>query len=248
MPTAIHKPWTPPETLDGTAVAGATGVGEKADMILELDLEVGAILHALEERGLSQETLVIFTSDNGGIKAGSPDGHDSVGGLKGSKVGIYEGGHRVPFIAKWGDGTPEGSIIAPGSTSNELIEIHDYVAALYDLTRQDMPEEQALDSANILPILLGQQPANTPLREFLLFQSSNTDLQVDRRGIRQGNWTLLFDAQGDPVELYDLANDLPQMKNLIDDSRYASLVGSLQAAFQFALYESQRTTSAFSNP
>ena len=111
-----------------------------------------------------------------------------------------------------------------------------------------MPEEQALDSANILPVLLGQQPANTPLREFLLFQSSNADLQVDRRGIRQENWTLLFDAQGDPVELYDLANDLPQMKNLIDDSRYASLVGYLQAALQFALYESERTTSAFSNP
>ncbi len=248
MSTAIHKPWTPPESFDGTAVAGATGVGEKADMILELDLEVGAILRALEERELARETLVIFTSDNGGIKADSPDGHDSVGGLNGSKGGVHEGSHRVPFIAKWGDGTSEGSLIAPGSTCNELIGIHDYVAALYDLTRQDMPEEQALDSANVLPVLLGQQPANAPLREFLLFQSSNADLQVDRRGIRQGNWTLLFDAQGDPVELYDLANDLPQRKNLIDDSRYASLVGSLQAALQFALYESERTTSAFSNP
>lgn len=247
LSTAIHQPWTPPETFAGNAVAGATGVGEKADMLLELDLEVGALLQALEERGLAQDTLVLFTSDNGGIEAGSPAGHDSSGGLRGSKGGLYEGSHRVPFIARWGDGTPEGSVIAPGSTINALLGIHDYVAALYDLTRQDMPEEQALDSASILPVLLGEQPASAPIREFLLFQSSGANLQVDRRGIRKGRWALLLDEQGEPAELYDLASDLEQAHDLIDDPRHAALVASLQATLQSAL-ASERTTTAFRNP
>jgi hypothetical protein len=111
-----------------------------------------------------------------------------------------------------------------------------------------MPEDQALDSADLLPVLLGRQPANTPVRDFLLFQSSTPDLLVDRRGIREGTWSLLFDAQGNPVELYDLATDLRETKNQIANPRDASLVADLLADHQFALYESQRTTPAFRNP
>jgi arylsulfatase A-like enzyme len=248
MTAAIHKPWTPPETFAGTAVAGATGAGDKADMLLQLDLEVGAILDALEERGLTRETLILFTSDNGGIETDSPEGHDSAGGLRGWKGEIHEGAHRVPFIAKWGDGTAAGSLIAPGSTCDELIGIHDYVAALYDLTRQDMPDEQALDSANLLPVLLGQPPADAPVRKSLLVQSVGSDFQVDGRGIRQYDWSLISDAEGNALELYDLTADPSQEDNLIDDPRHAALVDHLQESMQSALVDPGRTTPAFRNP
>jgi len=242
--SAIHKPWTPPDLLGEVPVAGATGLGEKADMIFELDLQVGALLQAIEDRKLTSDTLIFFTSDNGGIETGSPSGHDSVAGLRGFKGGIYEGGHRVPFIAKWGDGTESGSVIAPGSTCDELIALHDYVATLYDLTGQALPAEQARDSANLLPVLLGEE-SGTPVRDFLLTQSSNSTLLVDRRGIRRGNWSLLYDALGNSVELYDLATDLEQTTNLIGNPAHADLVTELEALMQFALSGSERTTPTF---
>lgn len=173
---AIHVPHTPPFDFDGDPrtideqVSGKTGA-VTSDMLYELDLQVGKILDKLKEEGILENTLIIFTSDNGALwprvtHYGNPE-HDNNGPLRDYKASIYEGGHRVPFIAKWGDGTEAGSVIKPGTISDQLIIGHDWVATLYELTQQDMQEDQAKDSASLLPILKGDQPENDPLHEFI---------------------------------------------------------------------------------
>jgi hypothetical protein len=236
---SIHVPITPPDTFNGMPVKGATGAGDLADMILELDLEVGTIIQALEERSLLRNTLIIFSSDNGPAE-GVVTGHDRTAGLRGKKATMYEGGHRVPFIARWGDGTEVGSTIAPDSVSTQMISVHDWVATMYDLTNQNKPVDQAMDSMSILPVLLGQQPASQSVRDYMLLQAADwADPTVDHtkwHGIRRGDWVLLLNDTDTPVELYNLADDLPQMTNLIGNMQYAGVVSELVTVFTYARY------------
>jgi arylsulfatase A-like enzyme len=242
---SIHVPITPPNTFGGIPVSGATGAGDLADMIFELDLEVGAIIQALTDRNLLKDTLIIFSSDNGAAE-GEISGHDRTGGLRGKKATLYEGGHRVPFIARWGDGTLAGSSIPPGSVSSQLIAVQDWVATMYDLTNQVIPVDQAMDSSSLLPVLLGKQSENQPVRDYMVIQSAHwADPTVDHtrwRAIRQGDWALLFDENEIPEELYNLADDPGQTNNLIGDMQYDELLNELQTVFNYALYESDRTT------
>lgn len=245
---AIHEPNTPPNFfINGERVKGETGGGAKADLIYEMDLQVGALLSALEVRGLLSNTLFIFTSDNGpelhDTSIPIPN-HDSRGGLRGEKTLLYEGGHRVPFIARWGDGTPAGSIIRPGSRSNQLIGIHDWVAAMYALTNQPMPADQARDSANILPILVGQQSESTPLRDYLVLQAGSFNDQTAHQywqGIRRSQWKLILDQTNTPRELYNVASDLRETQNLVNDPTKAKLVSALQKLNGSAVQSLPRT-------
>ncbi len=240
---AIHEPNTPPATLAGQPVQGVSGIDAKADMIYELDLQVGQIIDALESRGIAENTLIIFTSDNGGNASWTHKvaGHDSVNGLRGRKTLIYAGGHGVPFIAKWGDGTPAGSLIAPGSVSQQMISAQDWVAAMYDLTNQNTPEDQALDSANIMPILLGQQPENNPVRNELIIQAAHWGEHNSYRGIRVDDWELVMDPDDNPIELYNLANDLAQQNNLINNSQHAARITAMLNSYDYAVNQSTRT-------
>ena len=229
----IHIPHTPPidfepgeDGLPGSPpnapVAGATAGDALADMVYELDLQVGKILAALEDPNgdgntsdsILANTLILFTSDNGGLASerGIP-GYDSTGILRGSKSSIYEGGHRVPFVAHWGDGTPEGSVIQPGSVSHQLIGAHDWVGLLYDLAGQSMAADQAMDCVNILPLLLGEQDEAIPVREFLILQSKPDSPYP--YAIRQGDYVLLLDANKNAGALYNLAEDLSQETDLL---------------------------------
>lgn len=240
---AVHFPWTPPDEFDGEPVKGATGLIPRLDMVVELDLQVGKIIQALEDRGIDDNTLIIFTSDNGGLRSEEhllAGLHDSVGGLNGSKGWVYEGGHRVPFFAKWGDGTRNGSMIAPGSVNNQLIAVHDWVATMYALTGQARPADQALDSANILPLLLGEK--DEPVRSYLTVDASQgIGEQVKWRTIRAGDWALLLDPTDTPVELYNLATDLDQTTNLINNSSQANRIDKLLDRYLYAFNQSKRT-------
>ena len=233
---AIHVPHTPPFDFDGDPetideqVYGKTGA-VTSDMLYELDLQVGKIIEKLREEGLLENTLIIFTSDNGALwprvtHYGDPS-HDNNGPLRDYKASIYEGGHRVPFIAKWGDGTEAGSVIKPGSVSDQLIVGHDWVATMYELTRQNMQEDQAKDSASLLPILTGKQPENEPLHEFVLYQAG---FAFDG-AIREGDLVLMVDRENNATELFDLSTDLGQENNLIAKPAYKETVKRLKAKF-----------------
>ncbi|WP_187775644.1 sulfatase-like hydrolase/transferase [Luteimonas suaedae] len=233
---AIHVPHSPPFDYDGDPstvdeqVYGKTGA-MTSDVLYELDLQVGKIMAKLEEKGIADDTLIIFTSDNGALWPhityyGDPT-HDNNGPLRDYKASVYEGGHRVPFIAKWGDGTEAGSVIPPGTTSDQLIMGQDWVATMYELTRQDVQDDQAMDSVSLLPILTGRQAEGEPLREFALYQGGN----AYEGAIREGSLVLVVDNKDGARELYDLETDLAQERNLIDLPEYRDTVARLHRKF-----------------
>ncbi len=177
--TNIHHPFTPAKRFQGTSQCGLYG-----DFIHELDWMVGEILQCLEDEGLSDNTLVIFTSDNGGMfnyggQAAFKAGHRINGDLIGFKFGVWEGGHRVPFIAKW-----PGKVKA-GSTSDQLISGVDLFATIAAITGQTVEKSHAVDSVNMLPALVGQP--ETPIRDHLvLAPNKGTHLSV-----RKGKWMFI---------------------------------------------------------
>ena len=253
---AIHVPHTPPLRFgaggEGPAVAGRTG-GVTSDMIVELDLQVQKLLAKLDDAGIAQNTLVFFASDNGALWPNVVDYgdslHDNNGAYRDYKASVYEGGHRVPFIVRWGDGTPAGSRIAPGTVSDELVLCQDWVATMYDLTGQSIAEGQAMDSATLMPLLLGQQPQGVPVHEFVIYQAG----YAYDGAIRRGDWVLLVDRENRATELYDLSADPGQERNLIDDPAHAERVAGLRA--EFLKYNDHddatrepRTTAAFTAP
>ncbi|MBI5690369.1 MAG: sulfatase-like hydrolase/transferase [Verrucomicrobia bacterium] len=163
-----HSPYTPPEKLLGTPVKDVTRVSAKADMVMEVDVVVGKIVEALEQRGLREQTLIVVTSDNGGIPTDQDRaaGHDAVGGLRGAKSYIWEGGHRVPFVASWKGRIPAGTV------RHQLIGTLDFVPTFVELAGGRREADQMLDSVSLVPLLLGQRGDDQPVRQTLLIQSS----------------------------------------------------------------------------
>lgn len=167
-----HSPYEPPETLLGTPLKKVTQMTAHTDMVYETDVITGKLLEALEKRGLLENTLIVYTSDNGGMPFDRKHGHDAVGGLRGRKGSVFEAGHRVPFIVRWGVGTPQGSKIPPGTVRGQVVCTHDIVATALDAAGLSVPEDQCLDAVSLLPVLSGKRDDNNPMRQSLLTQSS----------------------------------------------------------------------------
>lgn len=213
---AVHSPHDPPMTFHGDSVKGKT-LSEHGDMIHELDLQVGMIINALKDAGQYENTLFIFTSDNGGLNREGTEatGHDSSNGYRGYKSLMYEGGHRVPFFASWPGKVPAGAL------SDEPVMAHDLMATMYALTGQVMPEDQAMDSYNLLPLLTGVEGAKG--RDLMMLQGPGNRNQ-GLVGIRLGDWKLIIDTdkpksiQRDPFALFNLADNPieDESENLID--------------------------------
>ena len=227
--TSPHYPVVPAAAFKGTSKAGDYG-----DFVVQTDHVVGAILDALKRSGIAENTLVILTSDNGPeitgeVKVGAYDrlkefGHASMGDLRGAKRDAWEGGHRVPFIARW-----PGKISA-GSTCDETVCHVDLMATLAALLDTKLPAEAGVDSVNILPALLGEK-RHVPLRDATVHHSGQ-----GKFAIRRGDWVLILAPtgddnrkQGEPPwfrkerdsiphsesgELFNLAGDPAQKKNL----------------------------------
>ncbi len=181
--THIHHPFTPAKEFQGSSRAALYG-----DFIQELDWMVGRVDHALEEHGLRDNTLVIFTSDNGGMmnlggRNAVKAGHRMNGDLLGFKFGVWEGGHRVPFIARW------PGRIAAGGQSDQLICNVDLLATFAALTKQNPDALEGKDSINLLPALTGDP--EKPLREELLLAPFSSR----HLSIRKGKW-MYVPAQG----------------------------------------------------
>lgn len=174
--TNIHHPFTPAKPFQGTSQAGLYG-----DFIHELDWMVGEVRKSLEESGVADNTLIIFTSDNGGMfnlggRHAAELGHKINGDLLGSKFGAWEGGHRVPFIAWW------PGKIQPGTVSHQLLSSIDLMATFAAIVGVELGDAERGDSINMLPALTGdpQQPLRT---ELVVCPNSRSHL-----GLRKGKW------------------------------------------------------------
>ena len=174
---------------------GSTKAGPHGDFIHELDFIVGELMATLAKLGVADNTLVIFTSDNGPettsvIHMRADHGHDGARPWRGVKRDNWEGGHRVPFIARW-----KGNI-APGSTSAQTISLTDLLATCAAITGTTLPDNAAEDSFNLLPVLLGKD-GGKPVRDYTLHQTISLAL-----AIRQGPWKYL-DHRGSGGNGYD---------------------------------------------
>lgn len=174
--TNIHHPCTPAPRFKGTSQCGLYG-----DFIHELDWVVGEILSCLERNNLADNTLVIFTSDNGGMfntpgQLAFQAGHKLNGDLLGFKFGAWEGGHRVPFIVRW------PGEVKPGTTSNQLIGQIDLLATFAAVTGQSLAPEQQADSVNMLDALIGEP--ESPIRDHLIL----APFKPSHLSVRHGKW------------------------------------------------------------
>jgi len=251
--TQIHHPFTPAPRFQGTSQSGLYG-----DFIHELDWIVGEVVKALEAKGVEDNTLIIFTSDNGGMfnhggQHAFEEGHRQNGDLLGFKFGVWEGGHRIPFIAKW-----PGKIEA-GSTSGQLISNLDMLATFAAITGQNV---ELADSVNVLPALVTD--TKTPVRDQLVLLP-RYDTHVS---LRKGKWMYIpkqgaggftrdpgqhaaggsvpaayvgnvnsdFDAEGKylqdapTAQLYDMEADMNQTTNLYN--QYPEVVEQMAAELQ----------------
>ena len=213
-----HTPIVPDENWKGKS-----GISDYADFLLETDWAVGELLNALDESGQFEDTMVIFTTDNGTspkarfgeLKAA---GVDLTANWRGNKADAFEGGHRVPFIVRW-----PGKVEA-GSRSDELISVADVKATIADALNYDLPDNAAEDSVSFLPVLLGKE-LSEPLHEAVICHSISGHF-----AIRSGKWKLMF-CQGSggwsaprepdaakkklpPIQLYDLEADPKETTNL----------------------------------
>jgi arylsulfatase A-like enzyme len=217
---AFNSPHTP--ILPTKEFQGKSGLGKYGDFVMETDWAAGQVLEALEKAQLSQNTLVIFTSDNGcspaaGIPELEKQGHYPSAVFRGYKADIWDGGHRIPFIVRW------PGKVAAGSHSDQLICLTDLMATCAELLGETLPPSVAEDSVSILPALLHEDHA--PLREAVVHHSINGMF-----AIRQGPWKLElcpgsggWSAPRDPaarksglplLQLYDMAADVGERANL----------------------------------
>ena len=177
--------------------------------MMQGDATVGAILDSLDRNQISENTLVIVSSDNGAA-------NHVYAPLRGAKTTIWEGGHRVPFFARW-----KGTIKAE-STCDNTVCLNDLMATCAGLLETKVPDNACEDSVSFLPALLGK--TNGSLREATVHQSLGGDM-----AIRQGDWKLVFLKSG-AKELYNLKEDLGETKNLAAEK--ADLVTNLSALLQ----------------
>ena len=219
---AVHVPHLPPEKLGQDAIKGTTPT-RHLDMNRVLDWEVEQIINALKETGEYENTMLIFTSDNGGLhdRIASKSGHNSNGGWRGNKNSPHEGGHRVPFIVSW------PGVVEPGR-SDELVCGTDAVATIAATAGSTLSDGQAQDSWNLHPLLQGD-PGYTSREEMLLQGGSRLEVIY-----RQGPWKLIIQADRTcetwtPKALFNLtSNPLEQEeKNLISQPTHKSRVDSM---------------------
>ncbi|BCX46210.1 hypothetical protein HAHE_01180 [Haloferula helveola] len=218
----VHLPHCPPDRLDGVEVAGRTP-SKHLDTVIEFDVQIGMIVEALKETGALGNTLIVVTSDNGGLvdKAGQQAGHQSNGGFRSNKNSPFEGGHRVPFFVHW------PGKVAPGS-SPIPVTTHDLLATFAAVAGTDVPADQAMDSTNLLPLFLGDPSFRRP-SELLLQAGSKNELIF-----RDGPWKLVIQtdrnlSKFEPMALFHLGKN-PQEKeagNLVGDPAEKERVQSM---------------------
>lgn len=232
-----HYPIVPNKEFHGKSKAGFYG-----DFVIETDAMVGKVMAALEERGLAENTIVVFTADNGteihAFERLEKFDQWSSGEFRGLKRDVYEGGHRVPFIVSW------SGKIKGGSRSSEVVSQVDFVATFAEISGYKLSNEEAIDSYNLLPVLKGEDYPS-PLREATV-QNTNKS----QYALRQGDWVYINKHTGagqpepeaylkrfglhrfpkdSPGLLFNLRDDPRQSKNLFEENpeRVAAMSGLL---------------------
>lgn len=219
--TAPHTPIAPTDEFKGKSEAGLYG-----DFVHEVDWSVGQIIKALKQSGQFENTLIVFTSDNGSpqrdgtnmggqIASVKKYGHDPSRPWKGMKADIWEGGHRVPFITSWPDK------IEANTVNNQLVCLTDIISSVASILEIPMKKDAMEDSRDISPTLFQN---NTPIREDLIHHSIDGTFAIRKgdwkliEGVNAGGFSKGLKIEGIPVEtkgqLYNITDDPSEGNNL----------------------------------
>ena len=215
---AVHGPLLPTNEFKGKSGLGAYG-----DFVLQVDAFIGRLEAKLDEKGIADNTIVVFTSDNGcssivGFEALAKHGHNPNYIFRGSKSDIWEGGHRVPMVIRW------PGHIQPGTTCEQTMCLVDFFATFAQLTGYQIPDNAAEDSVSILPLMEGSQE---PIREATVHHSFFGSFSI-----RKGDWKLeMCNGSGGgtlpnwapaaadlpPIQLYHLSEDIGETRNVYQE-------------------------------
>lgn len=251
-PFFLYLPLASPHTpiVPSKQWIGKSGLSPYADFVMETDAAVGAVLEALERGGIARETLVIMTSDNGcspmaDIEGLVAKGHNPSHVFRGHKADIYDGGHRVPFLARW------PARIKAGGTSAQLVCLTDLMATCADILEEKLPEAAGVDSFSFLAALTGQGAG--PVRESIVHHSINGSF-----AIREGRWKLELcpgsggwsaprpgkdDTSGmPPVQLYDMSADVGEQRNV--QAEHPDVVARLTGLIEKLVADGRSTPGA----
>jgi len=215
----VHIPHSPPDSYNGNKVAGVYP-NDHMDMLYEMDMNVGTIVKALEDNDHLDNTVVIFTSDNGGLGAqySSQYGHHSNSVLRGRKGMVYEGGHRVPFIVNWKGVTPAGK------KKNELIGLNDLYATLCDIAGVNVPPNSAVDSLSFSDLIIPGSPAKKRREEIGVWRVQE-GIVAEEALLTSNHKKLVHYPVNGTVELYDLQSDISEKRDI--SKRNGKIVGTL---------------------
>jgi len=225
-PFFLYIPLTAPHTpiLPEKRFQGKSGLNPYGDFVLEVDYYVGEIMKSLEKNGISKNTIVVFTSDNGcshvaNFNLLTSKGHNPSGIYRGYKASIYEGGHRIPCIVRYPNGFKSHKVEQP-------ICLTDFYATFASITGYKIKDNEAEDSYNVLPYL-DRTNYTKEIREATVHHSA-----AGAFAICQGKWKLIFqihppkhlirakienlDHLDYTIELYDMSNDLREKVNVAD--------------------------------
>lgn len=228
--TSPHEPVVP-----SAPFKGKSGIAPIADFVMETDWSAGQIIQAIDEAGIGNNTLVIFTADNGHSHYTGWDdliaaGHLPSGPYRGHKGDVWEGGHRVPFVVRWPDRIPADS------TSDQMVCLTDLFASCADLLQAELPDDCAQDSFSFLGTALGRQDFERGRRSSMVNHSNFGEFTF-----RKGDWKLVYRlgkpnlnaSRGEPTvaELYDLSHDVAEVHDLAssEQQRVAEMTRELSA-------------------
>ncbi|MGK0186727.1 MAG: arylsulfatase A [Verrucomicrobiales bacterium] len=243
-PFLLYMPLTSPHTplSVNEAWKGKSGLGSYADFVMETDAIVGQVMDALRKNEIIDETLLIFTSDNGcapyiDVEALEQKGHFPSGPLRGYKSDVWEGGHRIPFIVRW------PGVVARGTVNDQLVHQADLLSTIASVLDRPVADDMGEDSFSLLPLLKG---LDAPVREHSI-SCSIQGLPSLRRGAWKlilgpgsGGWTKGNDDQ--PVQLYNLKADPGETKNLAADER--SRVSEMKALMESIIVQGRSNPGA----
>lgn len=201
-PDDVHTPWV----YENDEASQRESAESFSIVLKELDNQIGRLMQGLKDLGIDDNTIVIFTSDNG--PAPAFDGHRT-NSLRGQKGTLYEGGIRMPFIIRW------PGVIEPGQVNGQSVLCAvDLFPSLCAIVGADLPSEYRLDGVDMSATLLGKEQAVRESPLFWEFGKTKKDRVSPHIAVREGDWKLLVNADGSSVELYDMKNDFNETVNL----------------------------------
>lgn len=243
---APHTPILPTEEF-----RGKSGIGEYGDFVLMVDAMVGKVLQAVKESGEDGNTIVVFTTDNGcspaaGIKEMEAQGHRPNSIYRGHKADLFDGGHRIPCILRWPEGTKPHEV-------RQMVCLTDFYATFAAINGYKLMDSEGEDSYNLLPAIVSETEID-PIREATVHHSIDGQFTI-----RQGDWKLLLSASSGgwsaptptdtlaldslpPIQLYNMKDDPSETTNV--EAEHPEIVSRLRALMAKYVREGRSTPGA----